>query len=130
MNALEQAIEKALQSQGDTQKANKAYLELIKANLIIPIEKYSDDDAPQVLYLNHEKNTFMPVFSNQQYLDDWAVEIKDRIHLLKVSGVDLLKNTGENISICLNIGSPFYKEFNPSEIARMRSMIIKLFGET
>ena len=61
------------------------------------------------------------------YLDAWAKDIAQEINLLKLSGVDLLKGLGENVTVCLNIGSDIYKEFNPSETARMRSMILKLF---
>lgn len=61
------------------------------------------------------------------YLDAWAGDIANKIKLLKLSGVDLLKGLGENVTVCLNIGSEIYKEFNPSETARMRSMVLKLF---
>ena len=33
----------------------------------------------------------------------------------------------DNVTVCLDIGSEHYKEFNPSETARMRSMVLKLF---
>lgn len=127
MNALEQAIEVAIQSQGTQTSANKAYLEFIKANFIIPVEKNSDSDEPQVLYLSDNNQTFLPVFTSIEYFDVWAFEIKDQINLLKLSGVDLLKGIGENTIVSLNIGSPVYKEFNSAELARMRSMVLKLF---
>lgn len=131
MNELEQAIQQALQSQGQSKEANKAYLEFIKSNLVVPVEKQAQDTTaePRVLYLHEGNDTFLPVFSNDEDLARWASEIEDRISLLRLSGVDFLKNVGENITVCLNIGSPYYKEFNPSEIARMRSMVIKLFGK-
>lgn len=124
---LEQAVETALKSQGDNQHANKAYLEFIKANFIIPIEKSSTTDSPKVLYLQENDQTFLAVFTEMTYLDKWAIDIREQIDLLKLSGVDLLKGVGENIHICLNIGGEGYKEFNPAEIARMRSIVIKLF---
>lgn len=153
--ALQQAIQAAITSQGDTSLANKAYLEFLKANFIIPIEKSSsqseeeklsvhkthedastsllsgltNSDSPEVLYLSYNSQTFLPVFSDMAYLDNWAHEVREQIHVLKLSGVDLLKGIGENVYISLDIGSPHYKEFNPDEIARMRSMVIKLFKE-
>ncbi|MCX7119797.1 MAG: SseB family protein [Legionellales bacterium] len=129
MNALEQAVNIAIHKNGDSISANKAYLEFIKANFIIPIEKQNQADSePQVLYLDTGTQTFLPVFSNMPYFDAWAEPIKNDIQILKLSGVDLLKGLGENTYVSFNIGSPIYKEFNPGELARMRSMILKLFG--
>ncbi len=127
MNELEIAIEKAIISQGSNTEANKAYLEFIKANFIIPIEKTSSNDSPVVLYLEENGQVFLPVFTSMTYFDEWAKDIKDDIQLLKLSGVDLLKGIGEQVIVCLNIGSDVYKEFNPAELARMRSMVLKLF---
>ena len=127
MNELEQAIEQALLSEGSNKEANKAYLEFIKANFIIPVEKNSSDDEPRVLYLEENNQLFLPVFTNMEYFDHWAADIADSINLLKLSGVDLLKGIGEQVIVSLNIGSTLYKEFNPSELARMRSMVLKLF---
>lgn len=126
MNSLNNAIEKALETEGQSKEANKAYLEFIKANFIIPIEKGSEED-PCVLFLTEGSNTFLPVFSDVTYLQSWAAEVSQDIHLLKLSGVDLLKGLGENVFVCLDIGTDTYKEFNPSETARMRSMVLKLF---
>ena len=127
MNALETAIQQALLANGNSQEANKAYLEFIKANFIIPVEKKPRHDEPEVLYLKENDHYFLPTFTSRSYFDDWAIDIKDDIHVLTLSGVDLLKGSGENVTVSLNIGSALYKEFNPSELARMRSMVIKLF---
>ncbi|KTD28038.1 SseB family protein [Legionella maceachernii] len=127
MNSLELAVKNALDSAGNNKEANKAYLEFIKANFIIPIEKNSSTDKPEVLYLEENEEYYLPVFTRMEYFDNWAKEIADQILLLKLSGVDLLKGIGENVKVCLNIGSEIYKEFNPSELARMKSMVLKLF---
>jgi hypothetical protein len=127
INALEIAIEQALKTEGSEQTANKAYLEFIKANFIIPIEKSSDKEEPQVLFLQENNQAFLPVFSQMAYFDAWAEDIKEKVDVLKLSGVDLLLGSGDDVSVCLNIGSAIYKEFNPSELARMRSMVSKLF---
>lgn len=127
MNNLEQAIKQALDSSGNNKEANKAYLEFIKANFIIPIDKNSDPEQPEVLFLENHGEFFLPVFTNMEYFDHWAEEIRNDIQLLKLSGVDLLKGIGEQVTVCLNIGSAIYKEFNPAELARLRSMVLKLF---
>ena len=112
MNSLNLAIKDALKSEGNLKEANKAYLEFIKANFIIPIEQNAQEDNPEVLFLNDANNVFLPVFSDIKYLDSWACEISREIKVLKLSGVDLLKGVGEDITVCLNIGSDLYKEIN------------------
>lgn len=127
MNSLNLAIEEAYRNSGSLKEANKAYLEFIKANFIIPLEQKSDDNNPEVLFLHENNQIFLPVFTEMDYLNAWAAEIGNDIKVLKLSGVDLLKGLGENVIVCLDIGSMYYKEFNPAETARMRSMVLKLF---
>lgn len=127
MNNLNIAIKEAIDTSGNLKEANKAYLEFIKANFIIPVEQNAEDEEPKVLFLSDNDNVFLPVFTEMKYLDAWAAEISQEIKLLKLSGVDLLKGLGENVIVCLDIGSEAYKEFNPAETARMRSMVLKLF---
>lgn len=129
MNSLETAVKTAILSNGTSKEANKAYIEFIKANFIIPVENNSADDEPQVLFLQQDDHSFLPVFTEMEYLNSWANEITSQIKLLKLSGVDLLKGIGDEVTVCLNIGSDVYKEFNPSEIARMKSLILKFFKE-
>lgn len=126
MNALDQAIEQALLTEGSNKEANKAYLEFIKANFIIPVEKGTAEE-PIVLYLEENEQVFLPVFTQMEFFDAWAFDISDSIEVLKLSGVDLLKGIGESVIVSLNIGTKLYKEFNPAELARMRSMVLKLF---
>jgi len=128
MNELENAINHAFATEGSSKEANKAYLEFIKANFIIPIEKNSATEEPEVLFLQENGQTFLPVFSNMDFFNQWAAAIGNDIQLLKLSGVDLLKGVGENVIVSLNIGSSIYKEFNSGELARMRSMVLKFFS--
>ncbi|WP_028388204.1 SseB family protein [Legionella fairfieldensis] len=127
MNALESAIKSALDSAGNNKEANKAYLEFIKANFIIPVNKQSAAEQPEVLYLEENGTCFLPVFTNMSYFNHWVNEISDAVQILRLSGVDLLKGIGEQVTVCLNLGSEIYKEFNPAELARMKSMVLKIF---
>lgn len=127
MNALELAVADAIKSSGEQKKANKAYLELLKANLIIPIEKNQNNNEVKVLFIEENGMAFMPIFSSESYLKTWADPINDKIAVLKLSGVDLLQGIGDKVSLLFNINSEIYKIFNPEEINRMRSIIIKLF---
>lgn len=128
MSTLENAIAEAYAREGNSKQANKAYLEFIKANFIIPVEKNTELKEPKVLFLVENEQVFLPVFTDMNYFNPWAEEISDQIELLKLSGVDLLKGVGDEVTVCLNIGSPYYKEFNASELARMRSMVLKFFS--
>ncbi|QBS11128.1 SseB family protein [Legionella israelensis] len=127
MRALEESIKKAFASTGEAKDINKAYLEFIKANFIIPVEKNTESE-PRVLFLQEKEQTYLPVFSDISYFHPWAEEIAEQIELLNLSGVDLLKGIGEQVTVCLNIGSEIYKEFNPAEIARMKNMVLKIFS--
>jgi hypothetical protein len=128
VNDLERAIQQALASAGGEREANKAYLEFIKANFMIPIHKHSASEEPEVLYLTENEYAFLPVFSNKEYFDAWASDIGNAIDILTLSGVNLLKGLGGNVTVCLNIGSLIYKEFNPAELARMKGIVLKLFN--
>lgn len=127
-NALETAIHNAMLSEGSEKEANKAYLEFIKANLIIPVEKESTNESPEVLYLQHESDIFLPVFTQESYLTAWASDAFSAMKLLHLTGAELLKGIGDGVSVSLNIGTKTYKEFNPSEISRMKTIVLKLFN--
>ena len=129
MNSLETAIKNAINSNGGKEEINKAYLEFLKANFIIPIEKELHNGEPIVLYLHENEEIYLPVFSNIKHFDQWAKEIREHIQLLKLSGVDLLKGIGDNITVCLNPASEIYKTFDPTEIARLKGMVLKLFKD-
>lgn len=126
MNALQHAITQAKITQDNT-AINKAYLEFIKANFLIPIDKASAEDAPEVIFLEENDIVFLPVFSSKVIFDYWAFEIKEHINLLTLSGIDLLKGVGDEVVVSLDIGTDSYTAFYPAELARMRSMILKLF---
>ena len=129
MNALENAIKQAITSYDDKKAIDKAYLEFIKANFIIPVQVELKNNEPVVLYLCEGEIIYLPVFTDKKYLNAWGDEIKDKINLLVLSGVDLLNGIGENVSICLNPGANISKIFNPEEIARLKNMIKKLWAK-
>ena len=126
MNEFELALRNAFTQAGDNPLANRAYLEFIKAQLLLPIHK-REDDVIQVLFLNEKEGTFLPVFSNEIFFEAWGHAIKDKIKVLNISGLNLLKGVGAGVTIAMNIGSELYKEFNPDEIERIKLMAVKLF---
>ncbi len=126
MNDIELAVQHALESKGDLPDANNAYLAFMKANFFIPVEKEATLGDPKVLFLSTAHQVFLPIFSRREYIDLWAKEIQDNIAILHLTGVNLLNGVGEEVTLCFNIGTPLYKEFNSGELARMRSMLIKV----
>lgn len=130
MRALETAVVAAFEANGNAKEANKAYLEFTKANLIMPVDaSQPKSDNPIPLYGVDGEEVYVPVFSSDTLFDNWAKEIQDEIVVLRLSGVDFLKGIGEDIHVCLNIGDPSYKVFLPSEVARMRSIVLKFFKD-
>ncbi|MDP3560111.1 MAG: SseB family protein [Legionellaceae bacterium] len=127
MSTLEHAVAYALQHPDDSRAIDKAYLEFIKANFMIPIHAHSAEDAPEVLYLEENGIQYLPAFTNTDTLDVWAKDIAKQIKILRLTGVNLLKGVGEHVAVCLNLGDSASKIFHPEEIARMKSLIIKFW---
>ena len=68
INDVERAIQDAIASNQDSKKINKAYLEFIKANFIVPVENYTEASEPEVLFLVEQDQPYLPVFSNMDAL--------------------------------------------------------------
>jgi hypothetical protein len=122
---LEQAIISALEQQGEDDTATKAYFAFLKAKHFLPIEKGSGDD-PKVLFLESEDKILLPIFSCPEYLHVWAGEHLAQIDIYELSAVELLSGLGEEVSLVFNPGMSSYKEFNPEEILKLKTMIAKM----
>lgn len=122
---LEEAIVKAIAEEGQQNVANQAYFTFLKSALFMPIEKNSGDE-PRVLFLESDENVFLPVFSQQSFLIEWAAESVDKIDIYELSGVELLSGLGEQVTVALNPGTQTYKEFNPEEILKLKTMVSKI----
>jgi len=125
---LDEAIEKALASEGEQSLATQAYMSFLKGQLLLPIEKpINDDDVePRVLFLETDAHIFLPVFSQLEHLKHWAQDEYNHIGTFQLSGIELLKGLGENVTLALNPGTPIYKEFNPEEIDKLKTMVMKI----
>jgi len=42
--------------------------------------------------------------------------------------VELLSGLGDDVTVALNPGAPTYKEFNPEEILKLKTMVAKIKG--
>ena len=124
-STLEQAILEALAHQGDHETASKAYFAFLKARHFLPIEKDSGDD-PKVLFLQGEDKVLLPIFSCQEYMHVWAGEHLAKIDIYELSAVELLSGLGEDVTLAFNPGMSSYKEFNPEEILKLKTMLVKM----
>lgn len=129
MTNLSQAIEQAFDNDGDTKSVNKVHLEFLKANFIVPIEKSSKINEPEVLFLQQGEHTLLPAFTEKNLLDHWAQEIKQEIDILQLTGVNLLKGLGDDVFVCLNPGGESYKEFHPEELRKLKMIVAKFFND-
>jgi len=126
-DALEQAILDTMDAEGDQKLASHAYFTFLKSQLHLPVEQSDQEDAePRVLFLEQNEAIFLPVFSQIDYLTQWAGEEIEKIDRFTLSGVELLKGLGENVTIALNPGFPSYKEFNPEEVNKLKTMVMKI----
>ncbi len=68
------------------------------------------------MYSIEEAGVFYLFFTDISYVHDWGVDILNEIEPLHIKGFNLLTGIGEQVTICLNIGSSIYKEFSHEEI--------------
>lgn len=122
---LEDAIAKAIAEEGQQTVANQAYFTFLKSDLLMPIEKGSGDE-PRVLFLESDECIFLPVFSQKSFLIDWAAESIQQIDIYELSCIELLAGLGEQVTVALNPGTSTYKEFNPDEILKLKTMVSKI----
>lgn len=128
MSKLEEALRVAFNSQGKQDDVTKFYSLFLRATLLLPIEPTSaDSQDPKAIFLNHQGHSFLPVFSQQAYFDQWANDAGDEFRLLAIPGAQLIRGLSASAILCLDLGQPHYKQFPPDEIARLQSMLSKLF---
>lgn len=124
---LKQSIIEALQHPEDTSKAKKAHATFLRETLILPVHRQEENQSePIPLFIENDNAYFLPVFSEKSYCDEWAGESLKEIDFLHLTGNELIKGTGENVYICLDIGQDHYKQFSPEEVARLKLVVSKL----
>lgn len=131
MSPLDQLIENAIKSEGKQEDVNKVYLALLKANLFIPIQKRQEETAPNddsfsPLFAKIEDNYFMAVFETHERLTAWAGEHYEVIEYIELSGREVIAGINDDVYLCLNVGSPFYKEFSPDEVKQLKRVVSKI----
>lgn len=133
MTELDQLIAAAFESEGKQEQVNKVYLSLLNTLLYLPVRKQTEvitgerpDDEPFIpLYTKQEDDYFIPIFDTLERLQTWAGEYINEMEYVEIKGWDVVLGVGEKVYLCLNFGTPFYKEFSPDEVKRLKTIVQK-----
>jgi hypothetical protein len=50
----------------------------------------------------------------------------EHINYVEISGHDVVKGINEQVFLCLNHGTDFYKEFTPDEVKRLKMIVSRI----
>jgi len=128
MTELDQLIEAAFKSEGQQETVNKVYLSLLKTDLFVPIKKTTEDNVsaeePFIpLFAKVDDKLFMVVFDTLERLTAWAGNDYEKMDYVELMGREVVTGINENVYLCLNLGTPFYKEFSPDEVQRLKMVV-------
>jgi len=133
MTALDQAIAAAFNSEGKQEDVNKVYLTLVQSSLFVPVKNkdpalnHIDEQNPfSPLFAKIEGRYFMLVFDLLERLTAWAGDHLNEIDYVEISGRDVIAGINEDVFLCLNMGTAFYKEFSPDEIKRLKMIVSRI----
>jgi hypothetical protein len=130
MTELDELIKTAYASTGSQDDVNKVYLNLLRSPLYVPVEKnallVSEEEPFRPLFANVNGNYFMLVFDTSERLVEWAGEHASDMQYVEISGRDIIAGVGEQVFIGLNLGSPFYKEFSPDEVKKLKTVVARI----
>jgi hypothetical protein len=129
MTELDQKIADAYKSEGKQQDVNQVYLTLLRTVLYIPVQKdkpLEDQEPFRPLFAKVDDHYFLIAFDTIERLHSWASNELDNMDYVELAGRDMVAGMNENVYLCLNLGTPFYKEFSPDEVKRIKMIISKI----
>lgn len=131
MTELDQVIAAAYASEGKQDDVNKVYLTLLRTSLFLPVQKdqtpVSENDEPfKPLFAKIDDNYFILTFDTLERLTAWAGDQMEYINYVEISGHDVVKGMNEQVFLCLNYGTDFYKEFTPDEVKRLKTIVSRI----
>lgn len=132
MTELDKAIAAAFASQGKQEDVNKAYLTLLNTPLFMPVKKTEEiEDAQPAqefspLFAKIDENYFLLVFDSLERLQTWAGEQIDHIGYVELTGKDVAAGISDEVYLCLNYGTEYYKEFSPDEVKYLKKIVGKI----
>ena len=128
MSELDKAIKAAYDSEGSQQDVNQVYVILFRVNIFMPAYRQDDEDEPFTpLYIKDNEKYFIPIFDSLSRLKEWGKNEYDELDYVEILGADIIRGVGdEDVYLCLNPGTDYYKEFSPDEIRRLKLMLSKI----
>lgn len=133
MTELDRALAAAFASEGKQEDVNKVYLGLLRTPVFVPVEKMdsnqpvgADDEPFKPLFATVEGRHFMFIFDTMERLQVWAGDDFDSIDYVQISGMDVVRGINDGVFLCLNVGTPYYKEFSPEEVARLKMVAARI----
>ena len=130
MSTLDELLKNAYDAEGTIDTVNKFYVTLFRTNLFMPVKinqtNSSEKEPFTPLHIQQDEHFFVPVFDSLERLQCWAGEHQEKIDHVEITGEAALRGLGSKAYLCLNVGTPFYKEFSPEEIARLKITIAKM----
>jgi hypothetical protein len=129
MTELDQAIAAAFASEGKQEDVNKVYLMLLQSMLFVPVKKEESTDPEEPftpLFAKIDDNYYMVVFDTEERLFAWVGENQDQVGYVEISGRDVIAGISEQVYLCLNMGSQYYKEFSPDEVKRLKMIVSRI----
>lgn len=126
MNKLVEALQTAY-VENNEHTTNTVYRIFLGQNLWVPVypDSLSDEGDYLPLYQTVEDAHFIPIFSSQETFSTWAGESEPEFTTIQVRGLDMIRGAGDQVFLCLDLGSPHYKEFAPDEIAKLKGIVFK-----
>jgi hypothetical protein len=134
MTELDQVIANAYATEGKQDDVNKVYLTLIRTPLFLPVQKEESSSVPPAedaepfkpLFAKIEDNYFLLAFDTVERLTAWAGDQMDNINFVEISGRDMIAGISDQVFLCLNYGTDFYKEFVPDEVKRLKMIVSRI----
>lgn len=129
MTELDQKIADAFKSEGKQDDINQVYLTFLRSILFIPVQKQKavmDDEPFRPLFAKIDDNYFLIAFDTAERLTIWAGQELTKIAYVELSGRDMIAGMNENVYLSLNVGTELYKEFNPDEVKRIKTIVSKI----
>lgn len=129
MTELDQAIDVAFKSRGVMADVNKVYLTLLRSSLFMPVKKekpLGDEEPFAPLFTVIDEQHFMLIFDQQEKLEAWAGPHFAEMDFVELSGHDVIRGINEGVFLCVNLGTPFYKEFSPDEVKRLKMIVARI----
>lgn len=127
MSELIQAIEEAYKNPENEQAVNTAHRLFLSNIFVLPVRKEGAvDGEPIPLFYSEGNKHFLPIFTDDQFFRQWAKDQIDQMNWLNIIGKDVILGTGENTYLCMDIGQEHYKEMDPSEVSKLKQVVLKL----